>query len=83
MLRNLERVEKMEIEKFYENDGQYDGMITTGKISMSEIKDNGWRCELIDGVIWSPPNGNAPNWFHRKMQQLIFGIRWFNVNKDR
>lgn len=35
-----------------------------------------WRCQLIPGTYWCVEEGKQPNWFHRKMQQLCFGIKW-------
>lgn len=26
------------------------------------------------------PKGCTPNWFHRKMQELIFGVKWRKNN---
>lgn len=33
-------------------------------------------------VIWVPLAGEEPNWFHRKMQQLFFGFRWYRNGND-
>ncbi len=35
-----------------------------------------WRCQLLTGTYWNVEEGKEPNWFHRKMQQLCFGIKW-------
>ena len=42
-------------------------------------KDYGWRCQLMDKVLWQSPEGKAPKWFHRKMQELVFGVKWYNI----
>jgi len=75
----------MNIDEFYKNDGLND-LSDIIKNAQDEYKinipkDNGWRCQIMEGVLWQPPNGNAPNWFHRKMQELFFGVKWFNENK--
>ena len=41
-----------------------------------------WSCYLFGGpnmagsVIFRPANGLEPNWFHRWMQSLCFGVKW-------
>lgn len=41
-----------------------------------------WQCYLSGkpGDMWCtvyrPNKGQEPNWFHRKMQELAFGIKW-------
>lgn len=30
----------------------------------------------IAGVQYIPLKGDEPNWFHRKMQYFVLGIRW-------
>ena len=42
-----------------------------------------WVCYLsgdpsrVEGSITVRPNkGNEPNWFHRKMQELMLGVKW-------
>ena len=41
-----------------------------------------WSCYLFGGpniagsVIYKPANGLEPNWFHRWMQSLCFGVKW-------
>jgi hypothetical protein len=38
-----------------------------------------WQCTLIggpNGAVYNPSEGNEPNWFHRKMQELCFGFKW-------
>ena len=39
-----------------------------------------WQCHLFDGdingIVYTPVKGNAPNWFWRKMQYICFGHRW-------
>jgi hypothetical protein len=27
-------------------------------------------------IIYTPDKGKEPNWFHRKMQELILGFKW-------
>lgn len=41
-----------------------------------------WRCRLTNNTYWNVEDGNQPNWFHRKMQQLCFGFKWEKVNGE-
>jgi len=76
----------MKIEDYYNNEGYNDlsEMIVKAQDSfkINVPEDNGWRCQLMDEVIWTPPKGNAPNWFRRKMQELFFGFKWFKLNEN-
>ena len=41
-----------------------------------------WQCILFGGptsVVFTPAKGQEPNWFHRKMQELCFGVKWKKV----
>lgn len=61
------------------DDYTVDSKLTT-TIKMPEYSD--WRCELFGGpfgIVWAPVKGNEPNWFHRKMQELCFGVKWRKV----
>ena len=35
-----------------------------------------WRVRLTHNTYWQVEEGSEPNWFHRKMQELCFGIKW-------
>lgn len=40
-----------------------------------------WECVVVGfrtktPLIYRPSEGNVPNWFHRKMQELCFGVKW-------
>ena len=35
-----------------------------------------WRVRLTHNTYWQVEEGTEPNWFHRKMQELCFGIKW-------
>lgn len=47
-------------------------------------KKSDWQCYLFGdadrpgpgSIVFVPNEGNEPNWFHRKMQELCFGIQW-------
>lgn len=48
-------------------------------ISASLPKNSDWQCQLFGnerGIVYTPIEGNEPNWFHRKMQELCFGFKW-------
>jgi hypothetical protein len=58
-------------------------------ISVSSMpKASKWHCYLFGdadrpgpgSVVLVPVEGNEPNWFHRKMQELCFGIQWRKKN---
>ena len=38
-----------------------------------------WRCQLHPGTYWMVEDHRVPNWFHRKMQTLCFGIKWQKI----
>lgn len=35
-----------------------------------------WKCQLHPGTFWMVEDHRVPNWFHRKMQEFCFGIKW-------
>ncbi len=35
-----------------------------------------WRVYITSNFILNPERGKEPNWFHRKMQELILGFKW-------
>ena len=39
-----------------------------------------WKCKVLKNVTWMVEDGNEPNWFHRKMQELCFGFKWEKIN---
>lgn len=43
-----------------------------------EPRSTKWRCEWGGpmGIVFVPAAGREPNWFHRKMQELAFGVKW-------
>jgi hypothetical protein len=41
-----------------------------------------WKCTLVSGTYLSVQEGQQPNWFHRKMQQLCFGFKWEKINGE-
>ena len=47
-----------------------------------EIPKMSWRCEVSPGWTWYFEDGKQPNWFHRKMQGLVLGIRWSRINQE-
>jgi hypothetical protein len=38
-----------------------------------------WKCQLVKNTWRMVEEGGEPNWFHRKMQQLCFGIKWTRI----
>lgn len=38
-----------------------------------------WQMHVSD-ITYNPPKGKEPNWFHRKMQELILGFKWRKKN---
>lgn len=49
---------------------------------LSHPEKSDWCCYLFGGpnvggsVIFTPAKGLEPNWFHRWMQSLCFGVKW-------
>jgi hypothetical protein len=39
-------------------------------------KNSNWTCKINDNLHYIPVEGQEPNAFHRKMQELAFGIKW-------
>jgi hypothetical protein len=39
-----------------------------------------WKCKVLKNVTWMVEEGNEPNWFHRKMQELCFGFKWEKID---
>jgi len=35
-----------------------------------------WEAVIFGDIIFIPVKGGQPNWFHRYMQRLAFGIVW-------
>lgn len=52
-------------------------------ISIASQPSYAWKAKLIDGVYYMVEEGKQPNRFHRKMQELLFGIEWERVNDKR
>ena len=42
---------------------------------INQIKRSDWSANCAD-ITWTPREGFEPNWFHRKMHELFFGIKW-------
>jgi hypothetical protein len=66
------------------NDEQIQGQVYAipGSVVKWNIPEpSGWEALLTPGgcVTFRPPVGNVPNWFHRQMQRLCFGIVWRRV----
>lgn len=44
-----------------------------------------WEVVLINHetkpFVYRPTEGFVPCWFHRKMQELFFGVKWRKVSK--
>jgi len=39
-------------------------------------KYSDWKVEMFPGTTVSSLEGHIPNWFQRKMQELVFGFKW-------
>lgn len=54
-------------------------MIDTDSIAPCSIhfpKISDWEMVFLERYIISLSVGNVPCWFHRKMQELCFGVKW-------
>lgn len=43
--------------------------------TLSMPKNSDWTAAFA-GITYTPVEGKEPNWFHRFMQRLCFGIVW-------
>lgn len=56
-------------------------------MSFGQPERSEWACWLMGdygkskpgAIVYQPIKGHEPNWFHRKMQELCFGIQWRKV----
>jgi hypothetical protein len=51
-------------------------------LTFTTPKASNWQCQVFGGpmgIVWTPREGQEPNWFHRKMQELCFGVKWKKV----
>lgn len=56
------------------------GVITMENHKVLETpKYSDWQIELVKGTRWIVVEGGVRCWFHRKMQELCFGIKWTKV----
>lgn len=55
-------------------------MTTDYTVSVFSQPKYGWRVKLTDNTYCMVEEGKQPNVFHRKMQELFFGIKWERVN---
>jgi hypothetical protein len=53
------------------------------KYTINAPERSEWECVVFGDVgaeyplvVFTPLKGQAPNWFHRKMQELCFGFKW-------
>jgi hypothetical protein len=58
-----------------------DYSLSTTSVSGIKTPKYAWKCQLLPGTFWMVEEGKEPNWFHRKMQELCFGIKWIK-NED-
>lgn len=35
-----------------------------------------WQCRISDNMVYVPRKGGHPNWFHRQMMRVFFGVKW-------
>ena len=54
--------------------------------TIKTVEPSDWHCFLLGdmktisgSLVWRPAKGTEPNWFHRMMQELCFGIKWRKV----
>ena len=59
-------------------DGYINPVFTYKRISPPVYE---WKLELCHGTFWCVEKGKAPNWFHRKMQELLLGFKWRKIDE--
>ena len=76
VVRNHEVLGFGELNKYYVSDSN-----TIYNVNMMP-KQSDWQCHLFGserGLVYTPLEGKEPNWFHRKMQELILGFKWRKI----
>ena len=53
-----------------------DSSLSTTTVSGIKSPKYRWKVRLTSNTWWMVEEGMEPNWFHRKMQELCFGIKW-------
>lgn len=53
--------------------------LSTTTVSGIKLPKYRWRIRLTHNTYWQVEEGKEPNWFHRKMQELCFGVKWEKV----
>ena len=54
-------------------------LYVTSSNTLTFPKRSEWHCQMFGAgkdFIYTPLEGNEPNWFWRKMQYLCFGNKW-------
>lgn len=65
---------------------EYDSLQSTTNLSGTDLRGysatisiperSNYTVELLGNVFYTPEKNKEPNWFHRKMQELAFGVKW-------
>lgn len=50
--------------------------INTKTFTLSIPERSNWTVQLLGNVYYTPEKNKEPNGFHRKMQELCFGVKW-------
>jgi hypothetical protein len=53
--------------------------IEIGTVAIKIRESSDWRMWFAPDCYWVPVKGGEPNWFHRWMQQLAFGVKWERI----
>jgi hypothetical protein len=57
-----------------------DSSLSTMNVSGIKRPNYTWKCQLHPGTWWMVEEGREPNWFHRKMQEICFGVKWIKID---
>tara|TARA_R110000772_G_scaffold61076_1_gene137676 strand:+ start:1841 stop:2140 length:300 start_codon:yes stop_codon:yes gene_type:complete len=49
--------------------------------SLRQTPEYDWKIQLVPNTFWMVEKGTEPCWFHRKMQELLLGIKWIKPEK--
>lgn len=52
-----------------------EGLTANNLYTLRFPKRSKWTMSAAN-VYYTPDEGKEPNWFHRKMQELILGFKW-------
>jgi len=65
--------------KIFDHPSEHIGFITTKDVHSVGYSQPKWECQLWAGTSYRPYNNQVPNWFYRKMQEWLLGVKWIKL----